>query len=413
VIVCSSEGEVRAYLPAGEELDAMGTTAVADRMEDDTLQELSQRKQELLFELKQYEEQSRKVSTGQRAAGAVASDTRVTARLESSTADECLYLELQASNDALIKAAVVFALDGKVFEHGESYAVHSKAPTSTIRVPLRPPKDVGAELQVRAIAGGHAMPTFHVFELTQSLPKFCMYSPVDPRKSAPPSAGVTCVLPGAAARVRDWILTTFNLEQPPAAEKADAIEQAFVSLRDGRPLWLRMTPEAGGTMHVLTEDMELAGEVLQELASSLGLKELESLAEFPSEMEAFRAVLLRVDEFHSARLKLTAAMADQSNTAKTLVVKAEDARILGDIKSMRAAYAQLHSLNAELLGEYSKRANNHEQLMASLKEVNQMTEKAARLRVGAPKARVVSSCRQAIKANNMHSLFKIIKSGHA
>ena len=35
----------------------------------------------------------------------------------------------------------------------------------------------------------------------------------------------------------------------------------------------------------------------------------------------------------------------------------------------------------------------------------------ARLRVGAPKARVVAACRAAIKANNIHALFKIIKSG--
>ena len=101
----------------------------------------------------------------------------------------------------------------------------------------------------------------------------------------------------------------------------------------------------------------------------------------------------------------------QSNTAKTLVIKAEDARILQDIKAMRAAYAQLYTLNAELMGEYSKRANNHEQLLAALKEVNHMIQKAARLRVGSAKARIVASCRAAIKANNFHALFKIMKTG--
>ena len=120
-----------------------------------------------------------------------------------------------------------------------------------------------------------------------------------------------------------------------------------------------------------------------------------------------------MDEFNSTRLKLTAEMADSSNQAKTLVIKAEDARILGDIKSMRATYAQLYSLNANLIGEYSKRANNHEQLLASLKEVNHMIQKAAKLRVGSAKARVVSSCRQAIKANNTVALNEIIRTGHA
>ena len=41
-------------------------------------------------------------------------------------------------------------------------------------------------------------------------------------------------------------------------------------------------------------------------------------------MEAFRAVLLRVDDYNAARIKMTAEMADTSNLAKTLVIKARD-----------------------------------------------------------------------------------------
>ena len=223
----------------------------------------------------------------------------------------------------------------------------------------------------------------------------------------------------ARARLVLWLPTRFHMRTYPLLLTPHPLyrlgalspSQAFTSLRDGRPLWLRMTNEAGGTMHILTEDMDLAGEVLQDLCTALEVVELESLAEFPAEMETFRAVLLRVDEYNAARLRLTAEMADQSNTAKTMVIKAEDARILGDVKTMRQAYAQLYTLNAELMGEYSKRANNHEQLLAALKEVNHMIQKAARLRVGTAKARIVSACRAAIKANNIHSLFKIIKSG--
>ena len=63
------------------------------------------------------------------------------------------------------------------------------------------------------------------------------------------------------------------------------------------------------------------------------------------------------------------------------------------------------------MGEYRKRSNNHEQLLTALKDVNHMIQKAARLRVGQAKARIVSSCREAIKANNFQDLFKIMKSG--
>ena len=47
----------------------------------------------------------------------------------------------------------------------------------------------------------------------------------------------------------------------------------------------------------------------------------------------------QVDEFNATRLKLTAEMADTSNVVKTRVIKAEDARILNEMKLMKRMYA--------------------------------------------------------------------------
>ena len=207
------------------------------------LQELNQRKQEMIFELKQYAEQATRASKGDKATGLVDKDTRVTARLEHSTDDKCLYLALEASHDALIKCAVVFA--DRLFEGGESVAVHVKTPEASLRVPLRPPRDIAAELQVRplscisraspwhlpcisptdphprrlsrpslirsptaeislqvrAIVGNRAAQTYHVFELKHELTKFSMFTPVESASITAPAAGVTCVLPGAGKKV--------------------------------------------------------------------------------------------------------------------------------------------------------------------------------------------------------------------
>jgi len=83
------------------------------------------------------------------------------------------------------------------------------------------------------------------------------------------------------------------------------------------------------------------------------------------------------------------------------------------MKSMKEHYAGLWSVNNELLGEYTKRHNNHQELLECLKEVNQMIQKAARLRAGQAKVQVVAACRAAIKSNNIPSLFKIIRVGEA
>ena len=39
----------------------------------------------------------------------------------------------------------------------------------------------------------------------------------------------------------------------------------------------------------------------------------------------------QVDEFHAVRQKLSAEMADHSNLIRSLVVRAEDARLMGDM----------------------------------------------------------------------------------
>lgn len=44
---------------------------------------------------------------------------------------------------------------------------------------------------------------------------------------------------------------------------------------------VQRTAEGGGTVRINTEDMELAGEVLQDLCAALGLTEVESTADFP------------------------------------------------------------------------------------------------------------------------------------
>merc|ERR550537_1948783 len=172
-----------------------------------------------------------------------------------------------------------------------------------------------------------------------------------------------------------------------------------------------MTNEQGGKVTIRTDDLEVAGEIIQDFCSFLKVNELESMAHFPDEMEKFKAVLMRVDEYNSVRLKLTAEMADSSNGVKALIVKADDYRILADMHNMKKVFSTLQQTNSDLIAEYNKRANNHQQLLSQLKEVNMMIQKAAKLRVGTPKTRVVSSCRQAIKKNNIHELFQIIRTG--
>ena len=74
---------------------------------------------------------------------------------------------------------------------------------------------------------------------------------------------------------------------------------------------------------------------------------------------------------------------------------------------------QLYDINRDLVSQYKIRCNNHKELMDTLKEVNQIIQKAARLRIGRSKSTVVNECRSSIKTNNINQLVKVIKTGIA
>ena len=49
-------------------------------------------------------------------------------------------------------------------------------------------------------------------------------------------------------------------------------------------------------------------------------------------------------------------------------------------KSMKRWYMELFDVNRDLISDYKIRCNNHEELMACLKQVNQTIQKAGKLR---------------------------------
>jgi Bardet-Biedl syndrome 2 protein len=105
-------------------------------------------------------------------------------------------------------------------------------------------------------------------------------------------------------------------------------------------------------------------------------------------------------------------MAEESQRMKALIIRAEDSRLMYDMENMRRAYTELAAMNTQMIANYNIRSTNHENLLNALKEVNQMIQKAANLRLGKAKSRAISDCRAAVKQNDLQSLFRIIKHGY-
>ncbi|XP_060041501.1 Bardet-Biedl syndrome 2 protein [Erinaceus europaeus] len=415
LICCSVDGEIRGYLPGMAELrgNFMDPTA-----EQEQIRELSQKKQNLLLELRNYEENSKMAlnsplneTDGHR--GVIPANTRIHTTLSVNLGNEAqaahAELCISTSNDTIIRAVLIFA-EGIFL--GESHVVHPSihSLSSSVYIPITPPKDVPVDLYLKTFVGYRSSTQFHVFELTRQLPRFCMYALINPDSATEPVSYVNFIIAERAQRVVTWLNQNFLLPDDINTQNAP-FQVCFTSLRNGGQLFIKTKPN--GEITINTDDIDLAGDIIQSMASFFAIEDLQVEANFPLYFEELRKVLIKVDEYHSVHQKLSADMADNSNLIRSLLVRAEDARLMRDMKTMKSRYMELYDLNKDLLNGYKIRCNNHTELLGNLKAVNQAIQRAGRLRVGRPKNQVISACRDAIRSNNINTLFRIMRVGTA
>jgi len=412
LVVCSMDGEVKGFIPAVAEnkQPVIDLTAQQDQLRD-----LTQRKQNLMLEIKNYDENNKvatEINQGQATSntGSIPANTQLQTSLQvvrgNETSPSFVELIVRTTNETVVKCVMIFA-EG-IFD-GESYVVHPQPAelSNTIIIPIFPPKDIPIDLHIKAFVGHKFGRQFHVFELTRQLPRFSLYE-ICPEGYALPASYVEFEVNERVNRVVLWLNQSFLLTNEIQAQGGE-LDVKFLSSRTQLPIQLKMS--ANGKIVIRSNDMDLVGDIVQNLSSFLGLQDLQSLAEFPDHMEELKAILVKVDELHAVRERLTAEMADHSNLIRSLVVRSEDARLLGDMKNMRRGYMELYDLNRDLINGYKIRCTNHEELLKSLKIVNQTIQKAGNLRIGKSKTLVVSACRNAIKTNDVNALVKIIKHG--
>jgi len=390
--VITEKGVVKGYVP--EKVNPINESEgqIQEKYED-----LKKEEEELRMTLKRYQDNLAAVKVYNFDPGSIPPGTEISCVLASSLEEKVLKLKLAINNKTLIKCVVIFA--EKLF-HGESMVYYPEEPSRRVEVPLSLDKDVASELHIMAIVGHRSCPQDHVFELTQKIPMFASYVYVNSQEVKEPNSSVQCHISERMNRVILWLNQSFLIDYETKGPKWK-IDLSFRSLRSDCNLVLQMQR---GVLTIRSDSMSLCGDIIQSICSYMNITELDTMSEFPTEMRRFEETLARVKEYNSIRLQLSTDIADQSNLMKNLVIRAEDARMKGDMPAMRNCYAELWELNQSQIAEYTKRATNHTKLLSSLKEVNNMIQKAAQLRVGKAKAKVVSDCRNAIKSNNVHNL---------
>jgi len=114
-------------------------------------------------------------------------------------------------------------------------------------------------------------------------------------------------------------------------KETSTLNVAFLNLYDGKPLIFDINTQNEGKVVISTDSMEATGDIIQDICSFMNITDLESYANFPRESEELKQLIKNVNDFNEVRLHLAADMAEAIRNAKVFVVKAEDARILGDM----------------------------------------------------------------------------------
>ena len=321
----------------------------------------------------------------------------------------CFLQLVSTNNETVIKSVVVDSSEATVFD-GESLLMEPRAASNRVSVPVRLPKHQPATLRLRVLVGPRGSSTrFHVFVQEVSLPKFSMFQLHSLGRGArTPHGSVTFAAPDRPGRIALWIEEAFLVHKNDVQCNTEGeLRVRFVGLRPRAVRAGSGNGESAGSRSVLDldarpadnesrgmqvtircDEMELAAEVLQDLVAYLRLASLRAEFAFPDAMDEFQAVLRTVEDSNELRMRLSAEMADHANVIKTLVVRAEDARILGDTEGVRRMYAQLMSVNGEMLGEHAKRNANQQQLLHGLRTINTVIQTVAKFKCACPARRL-------------------------
>eukprot|EP00607_Mallomonas_marina_P009864 CAMPEP_0182420674 /NCGR_PEP_ID=MMETSP1167-20130531/5644_1 /TAXON_ID=2988 /ORGANISM="Mallomonas Sp, Strain CCMP3275" /LENGTH=760 /DNA_ID=CAMNT_0024596939 /DNA_START=242 /DNA_END=2524 /DNA_ORIENTATION=+ len=441
VIACSDSGEIKGYLPNTEpQVSGPGSEPIPLDTANDlkAIAQLQARKQDVINEMRQLEKSLKNVKVGEVIPGALPPGTSLSCSLVPDQEAGYVTMLVSANTEVMVTNLVAIDLEGAVLSGLEVVAVSPLGNSKTVVLPLHPVRNIPCSIRIQAHLTVRGYPTsLHVMEADVLLPRFAAFLQLmEGTALSTPSSLVSFSIYESTDKLHDWMQNAFVLNQPVkysrdrlkaaflavcGARKKDSITDGAVingGILEGENIVFNVTAADGANnkggrlnVQIRCDSMDVAGDLIQDIARFMNITELESTANFPNEAAQFELILSKVEDFNAARVRLTADMAEDSQRVKALVVRAEDARLMGDMESMRRAYTELFALNNNLVGGYNLRSGNHEGLLEALKEVNQMIQRAANLRIGNAKTRVISECRAAVKKNNMSALLRIINNG--
>ena len=341
--------------------------------------------------------------------------------LESNDKDKCADLTLEANNNAVIKTVII--MSEQIYQ-GETFVKYPKNETNKAVVQIKTKKDLHINLHIKVLLGINTLvDDYVVLEYNKIIPKYCFYILLreeDEYKSKL-KQGISINFDDRIDRINFddridrlilFLEEKFNI---PAKEfesyKSDELNfnVRFRSLRTD--IILEINVRKGNKLSILTDEIELCGNLLQDLALFLKKEDLDTKIDYSIYGKSFEPIFKRIEELDNERNHLNINMTDIITNIKDLYVKAEDNRLIDNIKGFEDYFRKIDVQNAQLLDEFEKRSEKYQQLLNDLKSVNEMIQLSSNLKCGKFKKAMVSECRRCIRNKDYDLLMKIISNG--
>ena len=343
-------------------------------------------------------------------------ETNVNIDLQSNNEFKCADLIIESSENTIIKMVII---QSEQIYKGETMVKYPNKETNKVIIQIKTKKDMNINLHIKALVGkSYFLDDYQVFEFNKIIPKYCFYILLrdDISYKNDVVQGISFRFNERIERLILWLETFFNIpkkELETYRPNENTYNIRFMSLRTDKILQISVKYEKESILEISTEEMELCGNIFQDMCTYFNITDLDTNINYKKIVNKYSENINRISELDQTRNQYNINMTEIIQLIKDLFVKAEDNRLLDNIKDFKDYFRKINVKNLELLDEYEKRTKAYEQLISDLKVVNEIIQIFSNLKAGKFKNEVVNQCRNCIRKKNYNLLLKILSTGNA
>ena len=343
-------------------------------------------------------------------------NTTVNIDLQSNNDFKCADLIIESSENTVIKMVII---QSEQIYKGETMVKYPNKETNKVIIQIKTKKDMNINLHIKVLVGkSYFLDDYQVFEFNKIIPKYCFYILLrdDISYKNDVIQGINFRFNERIERLILWLETFFNIpkkELETYRPNENTYNIRFMSLRTDKILQISVKNEKENILEISTEEMELCGNIFQDMCTYFNITDLDTNINYKKIVNKYSENINRISELDQTRNQYNINMTEIIQLIKDLFVKAEDNRLLDNIKDFKDYFRKINVKNLELLDEYEKRTKAYEQLISDLKVVNEIIQIFSNLKAGKYKNEVVNQCRNCIRKKNYNLLLKILSTGNA